>query len=145
MAAESYISAAEYAALTSRPIGEATSVRLLRASQLLDARIGVRYCYDETTGRKLDLEELPIYKADAVKAWVAWMIVALYDNHDSPKVAESVTLGRFTMQAQNTGRREVVSLPEEVVWADEVLRDSGVIDRSIRTIGKGGNRWNGVI
>ena len=140
-----YITSTEYNAITGRLIGEATSARLLRASQLLDARIGVRYAYDETTGRKLDLTTLPLHKTNAVKAWVAWMVAALAINADSPAVNESVTLGRFTLQAQNTGSRQPITLPDEVVWADEVLRDVSLINRSVSVSGRGNERWGGIL
>ena len=140
-----YIVASEYTELTGRPVSEATDSRLLRASQLLDTRIGVRYTYDETTGRKLDLSTLSVARAGAVKSWVAWMVVAMYENADNPTINETVTLGRFSLQAQGSGARSPITLPDQVVWADEHLRDVGVIDRRVRVSGRGNDRWGGVL
>lgn len=145
MPSQSYITPAEYSEITGREPSQATEARLRRASSLLDSRIGVRYTYDETTGRKLDLTAQTVARAEAVKSWVAWMVLALHDNDDSPAVNDSVTLGRFTVQSQSTGSRARVTLPDEVVWADEVLVDVGIVDLRVRISGRGNERWGGIL
>jgi hypothetical protein len=63
---------------------------------------------------------------------VAWMVAALYDNADSPSVAQSVSLGRFSVQAPSTGSRDVLLIPDSLGFADAALRSSGLILRSVR-------------
>lgn len=134
MASQSYITAAEYAEITGREASQATEARLRRASMLLDARIGPGYTYDETTGRKLDRSALALAKADAVTEWTAWMVAALYDNADSPAVAESLMLGRFQVQTPSTGTREVLTIPDSLRFADAALVAASVIRRSVRLL-----------
>ena len=126
----SYITAAEYNSITERPAAEATAARRKRASQLLDARVG-NYAPDGSTGWKLDLSELTKHQEDAVKDWVAWMVVYLYDNQGQPPFTVGhLSLGRFSVSAQQGQAGRV--LPDEMSFADAILASSGLVRRGVQ-------------
>lgn len=124
----SYLTANEYNDITGRSQVEATDFRIKKASMLLDARIG-NYIPDEKTGMKLDVESLPAYQSNAVKAWVAQMVAYLYDNNDSAPSAASITLGRFSVTEHGQQGR---ILPESLGFVDALLVSSGLVRRGVR-------------
>lgn len=123
----SYLTVNEYNDVTGRSQVEATDFRIKKASMLLDARIG-NYIPDEKTGMKLDVESLPAYQSNAVKAWVAQMVAYLYDNNDSAPSAASITLGRFSVTEHGQQGR---ILPESLGFVDALLVSSGLVRRGV--------------
>ncbi len=123
----SYITAEEYNSIIERPQDEATDVRIRRASQLLDARIG-NYLPDKDTGRKLNLDNAPKHQKDAVKEWTAQMVSFLFDNGDAAPSAASLSLGRFSVTEH--GQKGQV-LPERMNLVDSILVSSGIVRRGV--------------
>lgn len=125
-----YITAAEYEAITERPQAEATDARIKRASQLLDARIG-NYPFDAKTGFKLDVDILPKHQREAVKDWVAHMISFLYENGGvAPAALGALKLGRFSV-SQHGGAQPGHVLPDEITYMDAILVSSGIVKRGV--------------
>ena len=126
-----YITASEYSEITDRPQEEATIGRIRRASQLLDARIG-NHAPNWKTGFKLDLKSLPAVQQNAVKEWVAQMVIYFHENNDAAPSAASVSLGRFSVT--NPGQQGKV-LPEQLNLADAILVNSGLVRRGVSVVG----------
>lgn len=122
-----YITDTDYQIVTGRDKAEATVPRCKVATQLLDSRIGPRERGED--GLKLDLDKLPSHQVDAVKTWCAWMIAYLVDNGDRAPTTETITLGRFSVTEH--GQRDAV-IPEEMDFADGILRTSGLVNRLAR-------------
>lgn len=126
----SYITASEYNSITERDQAEATNARIKRASLMLDARIG-NHIPDETTGLKLDVDKLSKHRQNAVKEWVAQMVMFLYDNGDVAPSAAHLSLGRFSTTSHGQGNQV---LPVELNFADSILVSSGVVRRGVKMV-----------
>ncbi len=122
-----YITSSEYNDLTGGDAVDATDTRIKRASRLLDVRIG-NY-KRETSGFKLDLDDVEDWQSDAVKDWVAWMVYTLVENNDSVGVNETVKLGRFSVTASKDDNELI---PDSMKFADSMLKDSGLIKYGVK-------------
>ena len=104
-----------------------------RGSMMLDVRAGVA---NHTKSDQdddlllLDLEELNARQKEIVKQWVAWFVFSLSENDDSIQVEESIRLGRFQAAARE-GKNQL--LPDGLMYADQMLKSSGIIRRDIRS------------
>lgn len=123
-----YLTAQKYEEITGRPQAEATAGRIQKASYLLDARIG-NYPIKEN-GYKLDLEELPKNQVDAVQLWVSELVLSLADNNDTIQGKGNVRLGRFQSSENEATNRTI--MPDNIFYADKILKASGVINLSVR-------------
>src|SRR5690554_4123348 len=120
-----YITCEQYEQITGHDPYEATDARIKRSSRLLDARIGNHPRGDW----KLDMDSLESFQQDAVKEWVSWMVFSLVENGDSVQVNETVRLGRFSATAREQADEY---MPDELIYADQQLKDSGLIRRGVK-------------
>lgn len=130
-----YIDAATYASLTGKDASEATDARLKLASRLLDNRIGNYIRIDDSdsdyNGFKLNLDKLKSWQKEAVQQWVAWMVSALYANGDAPDTFQQIRLGRFSVTENSEDENN--TLPNQVKYADMLLRDAKIINTQVRS------------
>ena len=130
-----YIDAATYASLTGKDASEATDARLKLASRLLDNRIGNYIRIDDSdsdyNGFKLNLDKLKSWQKEAVQLWVAWMTAALHVGGDAPDTFQQIRLGRFSVTENSV--TENSTLPNQVKYADMLLRDAKIINTHVRS------------
>ncbi len=125
-----YIDPVDYGELTGRPMSEASVSRILRASLLLDARIG-NYPLNRS-GWKLDVDSMPEKKRMAVKDWVSQMVAFLRDNNDALPSASSISLGRFSVTSAADKSQKGQILPESLLLSDAILVGEGLIRSKVR-------------
>lgn len=129
---DKYITKQKYAEITGGDEQDATEQRLTRASYLLDVRtnadLGSRH--DAEDFLYIDTSELNKKQLYALESWVAWLVYAFNENADAPQIEQTVRLGRFQATARD-GANEMI--PDELRYADEALKASGLIKRFIRT------------
>lgn len=121
-----YVDSGTYLTITEKPLEAYWESRAIRASRLLDVRIGnrSRVKSGDYEGYKLDLDSLKSYQKESVQQWVSWMIFALWENDDSVEINESVKLGRFSVTKRD-GKSEMI--PDALVYADQMIKDSGLV------------------
>ncbi len=131
MPSNSYITSGDYATITGGDQDDATAPRMKRASMLLDARCGLTLrASSEDDLLLLDLDNLNARQREAARQWVAWFVYSLAENGDSIQAEETIRLGRFQATAREN-RNEIV--PDEMMYADQMLKSSGLIRRDIRS------------
>ena len=150
-----YITASDYSLLTGRDSDEATIIRITKACKLLDARIGNYPVL--TSGYKIDSSndtwrvaldpgsdlESDIYvnwpyynlttgQKDAIKMWVAEMIMFLVQNNDSSPTSDNLKLGRFSVS--KNAKKANTLIPEQMYYTDSILVESGIINRRVNVL-----------
>jgi hypothetical protein len=103
---------------------------------MLDARLG-NYDADETTGWKLDLDDLTVAQVRAVELWVAQAVAYLAMTNDATGNWFQIRLGRFQAtkgSGLGDAGKQVGDMPQAMNIADSILIDSGLIKRAVNVV-----------
>ena len=122
-----YLTAAEDATITGRSEDQATTQRIKQSCMLLDARLGMRT--REDNGWKVDMTDVEDYQSEAIKQWVAYMILYLFDNSDTAPSTSNLTLGKFSVSGNTEG---IQGIPNALSFVDSILVSSELIRTEVK-------------